>query len=82
MLSSTLDQYPRAYAVEVSLDGRSWQRVAVGRGSIGYGGFLLPMPRLVVPLPDVPARHVRVVLTDAHPARWGIQELAVHARPG
>ncbi len=79
-LSSTLDEYPRAYAIEVTLDGESWQRVAMDRGQRGYGGFLLPVPRLVVPLPDIPARRLRVALTGQHPARWAIQEVAVYAR--
>jgi hypothetical protein len=80
-LWSTLDGYPRAYAVQVTLDGQSWQDAAVtDRGRDGYGGFLLPMPRLVVPLPDVPARRLRVVLTAEDRARWVIQEVAVYAR--
>ncbi len=79
-LWSTLDEYPRAYAVEVALDGEPWQRVAEDRGQRGYGGFVLPVPRLVVSLPDVPARRVRVVLTGQHRARWAIQEVAVYAR--
>jgi len=54
--------------------------VAADRGQRGYGGFVLPVPRLVVSLPDVPARRVRVVLTGQHRARWAIQEVAVYAR--
>jgi hypothetical protein len=81
-LWSTLDEYPRAYAVEASVDGESWRPVGGDRGRRGYGGFLLPVPGLVVPLPDVEARHLRVVLTGGHRARWAIQELVVYARPG
>jgi hypothetical protein len=79
-LWSTLDEYPRAYAIEVTLEDEPWQPVAIDRGRRAYGGFFLPVPRIVVPLSDVPARRLRVVLTGQHPTRWAIQEIAVYAR--
>jgi hypothetical protein len=60
--------YPRAYRVQVSMDGTTWQAVAEGRG-VGV--------RTIVSFKPVQARFVRVTQTDgaADLPPWSINGL-------
>jgi len=74
--------YPRGYRVEASLEGVTWGVVAQGAGAPRFHGFLEPLPRLLIPLPDVPARYLRLTSTRSGNRPWGVHELAVHVADG
>jgi hypothetical protein len=78
---SELD-YPHGYRVEVSEDGRTWAQVAEEeKALIDIRAYLRPKDlALDIPLPNVPARIVRIVNTGQDPVLyWSIHELEVYS---
>jgi len=67
---------PENYAVEVSSDGSSWQRIATGYGDSSNDEWIT-----VNAFPATTAQHVRVVLTSDEGAwdGWEVQEFQVFA---
>src|SRR5258708_31082786 len=63
--------YPRAYSVQVSLDGKKWSKpVATGRGEGAHTTIVFPSAQ---------AKFVRITQTDNIPdAPWSIRSLRVY----
>jgi hypothetical protein len=81
--SSDLD-YPHRYRVEVSEDGRSWS-LAVEQDEVLIDIRAYRRPKdlaLDIPLPNVPARMVRIINTGEDPVLfWSIHEIEIYSAP-
>jgi len=70
-VSPALVAYPRAYSVQLSMDGKKWSKpVATGRGE---------GPHTSIAFPPAEAKFIRITQTDNIPeAPWSIRNLRVY----
>jgi len=81
-LGKTIDGYPRQLAVDLSIDGHTWQTVWEGSGLGPTLLSLMKTPRdvrLVIHFDARPARFVRLRLLTGAEASWNVAELRIHA---
>jgi len=83
-LGESRDDFPRGWSVAVSNDGSTWRELASGQLPVlPITAYLTPAdPRLEIPLPPTPARHVRLTCTANHPVYyWSVHELQILVAP-
>jgi hypothetical protein len=81
-LGSSEFDYPRGYRVDVSEDGRAWTVAAEeNEAFIDIRAYLRPKNlSLDIPLPNVPARIVRIINTGEDPVLfWSIHEIEIYS---
>ena len=81
-LGSSESDYPRRYRVEISEDGRAWTVAAEqDEALIDIRAYLRPKNlSLNIPLPNVPARIVRIISTGEDPVLfWSIHEIEIYS---
>ncbi|MBI4010962.1 MAG: discoidin domain-containing protein [Candidatus Rokubacteria bacterium] len=89
-LPGTFHELPGGLTLELSLDGRAWQRAIALPTYMGplYWSAGRPMGRVrngrvELRVPPTPARHLRITQTGRHAVRhWTVRELFVHASAG
>ncbi len=67
---SNRDDYPRAYQIETSTDGNTWEKAAEGKGSGTLAEIIFPSPQK--------ARHLRITQTGTDSSKsWGVSEIVL-----
>lgn len=66
---TSTDDFPRAYRLDVSLDGEAWSAPITGHGTPG---------RTSLTIPPTKARFVRITCRESFPLFWSIHELDLY----